>query len=64
MIRVIKTENMDKSNSWYKQVEEFIKGKGASGLATIKITEDGTFKSSLDKFMTDEIRTELKMSMN
>lgn len=59
MIRVIKTENMDKSNSWYKQVEEFIKGKGASGLATIKITEDGTFKSSLDKFMTDEIRTEL-----
>lgn len=64
MIRVIKTENMDKSNSWYKQVEEFIKGKGASGLATIKITEDGTFKSSLDKFMTDEIRAELKMSMN
>ncbi len=60
MIRVIKTENMDKSNSWYKQVEEFIKCKGASGLATIKITEDGTFKSSLDKFMTDEIRTELK----
>ena len=60
MIRVIKTENMDKSNSWYKQVEEFIKGKGASGLATIKITEDGTFKSSLDKFMTDEIRYELK----
>ena len=60
MIRVIKTENMDKSNSWYKQVEEFIKGKGASGLATIKITEDGTFKSSLDKFMTDEIRTKLK----
>ena len=60
MIRVIKTENMDKSNSWYKQVEEFIKGKGASGLATIKITEDGTFKSSLDKFMTDEIRAELK----
>lgn len=60
MIKVIKTENMDKSNSWYKQVEEFIKGKGVSGLATIKITEDGTFKSSLDKFMTDEIRTELK----
>lgn len=60
MISVIKTENMDKSNSWYKQAEEFIKGKGASGLATIKITEDGTFKSSLDKFMTDEIRTELK----
>ena len=60
MIRVSKTENMDKSNSWYKQVEEFIKGKGASGLATIKITEDGTFKSSLDKFMTDEIRAELK----
>ncbi|MDO4376298.1 MAG: aspartate--tRNA ligase [bacterium] len=60
MIRVIKTENMDKSNSWYKQVEEFIKGKGASGLATIKVAADGTFKSSLDKFMIDEIRTELK----
>ena len=59
-IRGIKVSNIDKPNSWYKKLEEYMKEIGASGLAYIKVNEDLTFKSSLDKFFTDEERTMLK----
>ena len=55
-IRGIKVDKIDKSNSWYKSMEEYIKSIGGSGLAYIKVNEDMTFKSSLDKFLTDEER--------
>jgi len=58
-IRGIKVSGVEKSNSWFKQMEEYIKSLGAN-LGYIKVNEDMTFKSSLDKFMTDEIRNELK----
>ena len=57
-IRCIKVENLDKANSWYKSMEEYVKSIGAV-LGYIKYTEEG-FKSSLDKFFNDEIRNELK----
>ena len=57
-VRCIKVENVDKSNSWFKQMEEYVKSIGGV-LGYIKVTEDGTFKSSLDKFFTDEVRSEL-----
>ena len=59
-IRGIKVSNIDKPNSWYKKLEEYMKEIGTSGLAYIKVNEDLTFKSSLDKFFTDEERTMLK----
>ena len=59
-IRGINVSNIDKPNSWYKKLEEYMKEVGASGLAYIKVNEDLTFKSSLDKFFTDEERTTLK----
>ena len=59
VIRGIKVDNVDKSNSWFKGLEEYIKELGGSGLAYIKVNEDMTFKSSIDKFLTDEERTEL-----
>ena len=58
-IRCIKVDSIDKSNSWYKQMEEYVKSLGGV-LGYIKVLEDLTFKSSLDKFFTDEIRNELK----
>lgn len=58
-IRGITVTNIDKSNSWYKSMEEYMKSIGAVGLSYIKVNEDMTFKSSLDKFLTDEIRKEL-----
>ena len=58
-IRGIKVDKIEKSNSWYKAMEEYVKTIGGSGLAYIKVNEDNTFKSSLDKFLTDEERQEL-----
>lgn len=59
LIRGITVKNIDKSNSWYKSMEEYMKSVGSPALAYIKVNEDITFKSSLDKFLTDEIRKEL-----
>ena len=57
-IRGIKVSNIEKPNSWYKSMEEYVKTLSGN-LGYIKVNEDMTFKSSLDKFMTDEIRNEL-----
>ena len=58
-IRGIKVAKLNKSNSWYKNIEEYVKSVGGQGLGYIKVNEDKTFKSSLDKFLTDDIRSEL-----
>ena len=58
-IRGITIEKIDKSNSWYKKMEEYMKSVGAPALAYIKVGEDLSFKSSIDKFLDDNIRKEL-----
>lgn len=58
-IRGIKVSSIDKSNSWYKQMEEYVKSLDGV-LGYIKVNEDMSFKSSLDKFFTEESRQELK----
>ena len=58
-IRGITVTNIDKSNSWYKTMEEYMKSVGAVGLSYIKVNEDMTFKSSIDKFLDDSLRKEL-----
>ena len=58
-IRSITVENIEKSNSWYKNMEEFIKSVGGAGLSYIKVNPDMTFKSSIDKFLNDELREEI-----
>ncbi len=58
-IRGIAVANIDKSNSWYKNIEEYIKKAGAVGLSYIKVGADMTFKSSIDKFLNEELRKEL-----
>lgn len=59
MVRGITVNNIDKSNSWYKSIEEYIKSVGASGLSYIKVGEELTFKSSIDKFLDDGLRKEI-----
>lgn len=61
-IRAIKVSGITSSNSWYKQMEEYVKTIGGV-LGYIKVNEDLTFKSSLDKFFTDEIRENLKNTL-
>ena len=63
IIRGIKVDSIDKSNSWFKSMEEYVKSIGGV-LGYIKVNEDMTFKSTLDKFMNDEIREELKSRLN
>ena len=62
-IRGIKVSNIEKSNSWYKKMEEYAKEIGLSGLAYLKVTEENTLKGSLDKYLTDEERSELFTSL-
>ena len=62
-IRGIKVNIPDKSNSWYKKMEEYVKSIGGV-LGYIRVNEDLTFKSSLDKFFTDETRKELKEKLS
>ena len=64
LIRGIAVESIDKSNSWYKTQEEYIKSLGGAGLSYIKVQEDNTFKSSIDKFLDDNLREELRNKMN
>ncbi len=54
VIRGIKVSNLNKANSWYKQMEEYVKNLGGA-LGYIKVTNEG-FKSSLDKFFNEKIR--------
>ena len=58
-IRGITVDNIDKSNSWYKNIEEYIKSIGGAGMSYIKVNPDMTFKSSIDKFLDDNLRKEL-----
>ncbi len=57
-IRCIKVSDINKSNSWFKQMEEYVKGlKGI--LSYIKINEGMEFKSSLTKFLNEDIKNNL-----
>lgn len=62
-IRGIKVSSIDKSNSWFKQMEEYVKSINGT-LGYIKVVENNKFKSSLDKFLNDEIRNNLIEELN
>ena len=59
-VRAIKVKSIDKPNSWYKKLEEFMKEKGSDGLAYLKVEEDLTLKSSITKFLGEEEIKELR----
>lgn len=59
IVRAIAVSNIDKSNSWYKSMEEYVKSIGGDGMSYIKVNDDMSFKSSIDKFLDDDIRSEL-----
>lgn len=63
VVRCIKVENIEKSNSWYKTMEEYVKGLHGI-LGYIQVKEGMELKSSLTKFMSDEVKNELIEKMN
>ena len=62
-VRCIKVENIEKSNSWYKSMEEYVKGIHGN-LGYIQVKDNMDLKSSLAKFMSDEVKNELIEKMN
>ena len=62
-VRCIKAENIEKSNSWYKSMEEYVKGIHGN-LGYIQVKDNMELKSSLAKFMSDEVKNELIEKMN
>ena len=63
-VRAIKVDHIDKPNSWYKKLEEFMKEKGSDGLAYLKVEEDLTLKSSITKFLSEEEIKGLEQSLS
>ena len=63
VVRCIKVSSLEKSNSWYKSMEEYVKGIHGN-LGYIQVKEGMEFKSSLTKFMSDEVKNELIEKLN
>ena len=63
VVRCIKVKNLEKSNSWFKSIEEYVKGIH-SNLGYIKVSEGLELKSSLAKFMNDDVKKELIERLN
>ena len=63
IVRCIKVENIEKSNSWYKSMEEYVKGIHGN-LGYIQVKDNMELKSSLAKFMSEEVKNELIEKMN
>lgn len=54
VIRGIKVTNLDKSNSWFKNMEEYAKSIDLAGLSYIKVMEDLSLKGSIVKYLSEE----------
>lgn len=63
-VKAIKVDNVEQPNSWYKKLEDFIKGNGAGGLAYIKVEENLEFKSTITKFLSESEINSLKQVLD
>lgn len=59
VIRAMKVESSDKSNSWYKKLEEEYKELGVSSLGFVKIDEENNIVGSMSKLFSDTEKQEL-----
>ena len=59
-VKAMKVESSDKSNSWYKKLEEEYKGLGASSLGFIKVNENEKIAGSMYKLFSEEEINSLK----
>ncbi len=63
VVRAFKVESSDKSNSWYKKLEEEYKELGASSLGFIKYEND-EISGSMSKLFSDKEKAELTKLFN
>lgn len=59
VVRAMKVNSSDKSNSWYKKLEEEYKELGASSLGFIKVDDENNIVGSMAKLFSDEEKKEL-----
>lgn len=59
IIRAMKVNSSDKSNSWYKKLEEEYKELGASSLGFIKVDDENNIVGSMAKLFSEEEKKEL-----
>ena len=60
VVRGIKVDDIgDKSNSWFNELVDYASSIGMPGIGYITLLSDGSFKGPIDKFLTDEDRTNL-----
>ena len=60
VVRAIKVDDIgDKSNSWFNELVDYASSIGMPGIGYITLLSDGSFKGPIDKFLTDEDRTNL-----
>lgn len=64
VIKCFKLESSDKSNSWYKKLDEEYKGLGAKAVGFIKIDENNEFIGSFAKLFSDSEKEEIKSRLN
>ena len=62
-VKVCVLKSSDKSNSWYKKLEEEYKGLGASSLGFIKL-DNNEITGSMAKLFTDEEKESLKEKLS
>jgi aspartyl-tRNA synthetase len=63
-IRGIYVENIEKSNSWFNEIEEYAKSIGLKGISIIRVQEDNSFKGGIDKYLTEKERENLRNLFN
>ena len=59
-VKGFKVASCDKSNSWYKKLDEEYKNLGASALGYVKVNEENELVGSFAKLLSDEEKTSLK----
>ncbi len=63
-IRGIFIENVEKSNSWYSEIEKYASEIGMKGISIIRSQEDSSLKGGIVKYLSEEEISELKKSFN
>ena len=64
-VRGIKVDNIaSKSNSWFNEIVDYAKSIGMPGIGYISILDDMSFKGPIDKFLSDEEKSDLITKTN
>ena len=58
-VKCFKVNSCDKSNSWYKKLDEEYKSLGASAVGFVKLNEENELVGSFAKLLSDDEKTKL-----